>query len=366
MLRVAALTGSLYLTSLQRAPRVVRGASLLTLIVLPTNPLASIICRVFYCLHLAITKAVPGDGAYLVAAVLGLRTWANVSSLTALVERGANVSECPPNANDNTNSISLLYGDSTDFQRLKCTCKARVCERFKQRSFLRSIIILTLVLLYCAASFLIYVRRSLHTYVYMAKHLLQGTPPGTHDAELYSNALETISSFDQVNAIWAISGMALSASALLLEISGWQFMWRGTKDESTQKEKVLSPQLLKLSYAEFVFSLILYVLFTWQSYIRLIPALTTGWGPLTVFWFAALTLYPIFLTYNWARGKYAGGTESNGAVVVILLWIFLVTQWPFQCTVTDIRHLVTCVSGGACPQPLFLWKDAWSDFLCIY
>jgi hypothetical protein len=202
----------------------------------------------------------------------------------------------------------------------------------------------------------------------MVGYLLQATPPGSHDADIYVNALETISSFHQVNAIWARGGMAVSASAMVLEISGWQIMWRETGDGTDQKEKTPSSELLKLSYAEFAVSLILYVLFTWQSYIRLIPVLTTvtpGWSQLLVYWWVAVAFWTILLTYNWARGKVVGGKEPNGAVVVIL-WIVFVTEWPVICMVNDVLQLVTCIRGGACSHPLFLWKDAWSDFSWIY
>lgn len=366
VLRIGAIIALLYFTLLQRAPRQKRGQSLLLFIFLPTFPLASIICRLFYCIRLASTKPWPSDRSgylvYLFSAVLGLHTWTEFPSPKQPLKNGA--TEIKPKFSDNDESSFLLSGEFSDFQRLKCSCTALLCSRFKTRSFLGTVTLLSVILFHCTITFLLYIRRCSHTYLYMAKYLLQGTPPGSVEADIYANALETISGFDQLNAIWALGGMAVATSALMLRIAGWEWKGRELGNGSDQK----SSEALKLSYAELPVTLILYVFLTRQSWARFLPTWDSTHPMQSLVGTVVMLgggIYASYVTYCWARGKVFWKKEPTGALVSSV-WIIFVTQWPVIYTVRDAWELVSCVSGGECPYPLFLWKDTWSDFWWVY
>ena len=369
VLRVAAVIGLLHLTTLQRAPRSNRLHQFALFILLPTVPLASIICRLAYCIRSASIRPSPNDMsgylAYLLSAVLGLRTWANGASLEPLVERGARASEVPAGVNDNSNSSSLLSSDFSDFQLLRCTCTTRVCERFKRPPFIRTAALLIAILLYCSATFLLYLRRCSYTYEYMAAEALLGTPPGSREVKIYSNALEMVAGFDQSNAMWAIGGVAVSLSALVLKFAGWEFTSRDNSDSNEKSSATEPPFLL---YAEYALAFILYILFTRQSWAR---AYLT-WNSAHPYWSLFFLLsklangfFAAYLTYCWVHGIENWKKETTGASV-LLAWIMFVSLFPTVFAERDAWSLVSCVSGGACRYPLLLWKDSWSDYLWVY
>ena len=372
VLRVAAVIGLVHLTSLQRASKQSRTQSLALFICLPTIVLASVICRLLYCLRLATTRNWPSDRsgylAYLLCAILGQRTWANGASLIPQIERDARVSDLFREVNDNSNSSSLFLVDPSYVQRLKCTCAARVCQRYKSASFLRTTSLLVLIFSYCLATFLVYLRRCTTTYAYMAGELLQGTPPGSHEVRIYSNALETVAGFDQLSAVWAIGGMVVTLSALLLKTVGNEFATKDLGNEPNLEEKTSASELQMFFYGEFALSLVLLIFFTQQSWARAYLTWRSAHPWRSLFFLLSKLwsgFFALYLTYCWVHGIENWKKETKGATV-ILAWIVFVSLFPSVYAERDAWQLVTCVSGGECQYPLFLWKDAWSDYLWVY
>jgi hypothetical protein len=106
--------------------------------------------------------------------------------------------------------------DFSDLRLHKCACPGRLCEQFKQSSFLSGIIVLATVVGYCSLSVVFWLRRSGLTYEDMAQDLLQGTPRRSKDAQLYITSLETMSTFDKLNRMHAVSGALAAYLAILL------------------------------------------------------------------------------------------------------------------------------------------------------
>jgi len=215
---------------------------------------------------------------------------------------------------DNSSSSSLLSGDASDFQRLDCTCTTRICKRFDRRSYIHTAAVLSFIFLYCTISLLIYFRRGSRTYVEMVQDLLQGPPPDTHPADIYTNALETISTFDQANAIWAIAGLVCAISALILRATQWEFDWKDQGNRSEEKTAAEEPAML--SYAEYASSFLLYVFLTRQTWYRVIESWRTVeivetlpfyWGIVFLGMFAAR------ITHSWVIAKERGRRRLWGS-----------------------------------------------------
>lgn len=327
---------------------------------LPTFPAASFICRTVLCIYIACRKPWPSDRygymIYLASAALGLKTWSGGNDVKPF-EGGAN-------------SVGLLDGEFEDYIRLQCSCNKFICSRWSRRLF-GELAVLGLVVYGCGATLFLFVQRCSMSWQYMAQQLLTGTPPGQHDSQLTERGLDTVSGMDELNAVFAIGGFVLSSSAMVLKLTGWT--WQH-KSLGTEKERNEDLHLKSIRHScmdarfELPLAMLLYASIARNSWVRLLGPMDMVPPGIVAIMAFILTLMGFNFLFNyvlWTTGLKLGDhkVKSNS----MFLWgIILVSEWVLIHAWEDIFDMRSCLAGGQCPRPLFMWKNPWSDKLWTY
>lgn len=257
-----------------------RVKSLLLFLFLPTFAAASFACRASLCFYIACTTPWPSDRSnymvYLASATLGLKTWSGTTEDKSVQESGA--------------SVELLDGNFEDYQRVQCSCTKAICSRWSRR-LVGQLAMLGGVIYICTVTLFLYIQRCSQSWQFMAQQLLTGTPPGQHDSELPARGLDTVSGMDELNAVFALGGLVVSTSAMILKFTGWTWQHKslGVKSERYEALHLRSIRHSCMdARLELPFAMLMHMAITRNTWVRLL-------SPVSVLPVRAYTFVPQIL-----------------------------------------------------------------------
>jgi hypothetical protein len=199
---------------------------------------------------------------YLGSATLGLKTWSGTTEDESAEGGGV--------------SVELLDGDFEDYQRVQCACTKAICSRWNRR-FVGQLAMLGGVIYICIVTLFLYIQRCSQSWQSMAQQLLTGTPPGQHDSELPARGLDTVSGMDELNAVFALGGLVVSTSAMVLKLTGWTWQHKSLGVKSERNE-ALHLRSIRHSCMDARFELplamLMHVAITRNAWIRLLSPLS--------------------------------------------------------------------------------------------
>jgi len=366
LLRVFIFLAKNYLSHLQAMSRSARIKSITLFIALPTFPLASLICRTFFCIYIALSKPWPSSRGthivYLLCAALGMKAW----NFPQDIEEKGTDSSTAQAPKRNVNTVYLLHGEPEEYIRIQCSCGKIFCSRW-DRNMLGRLAFLALTFYYSAATLFLYTRRIETTWQFAGHSLLTGTPPGQHDADIPGNGLGVLTGLDELNGIFALGGLTVSFCAMVIEVTGWKWKYIPHETEPARNEALHFKSFRHSGMDarfELPLAMLLFAAFTRNSWVRIFE----HWDTMSAGIRAIMGGLCAFLGGNFLISyiPWVVGWKIGERKHIFVRGIILVSEWVVLYAVMDLFDIGACLRGGKCHHPLFLFKDEWSDSLWVY